>query len=1001
MIFTEKKITINNNQCKIDSPVVLYRGDYNVEVRFTIISSPYKYSNKQETNVIEQTEASYGQLVIKTPGDRAPIFSEVTATKKGSITFTITAEMIDEASEVGNYTFQIRLLDENKESRATIPEVENGIEIREPIASEDVTDTNEVGVATVGYALTTAATNEDAFDLDGNYNKTTWGTGDRITASKLNKIEAGIDGVNQKIASGGSGGTGSNNAGDISIADTGNYFTSTNVEGALQEAGSQIKDIANNIVVENTGFKATTLKGILQEIYNALSNNGLLDEFKITTGSNIPEVYFVGDTTNMTKETPVDLAITVRINNFEWNGTSNTKWQGSSSLAYPKKNFTIKLYEDSTKANKQKFDFNDWGKQNKFCLKANYIDHSHARNIVSAKIWSEIVASRSDYADLPQELRTSPNNCEIDGFPIKVYINDAYQGIYTWNIPKDGWMFNMDKNNNNHAVLCAEVNNNDSSTTNVSKLAVEFRHEANIDGSDWSLEVPDTLNSNIKTNFNNLISFVMNSNDTQFKYGIGQYLDIQSAIDYYIYAYYGGFIDSLGKNLIMMTYDGKKWFASMYDMDSTWGLFYTGSQIINSNIQCPEQYQETNSLLWQRIEKLFAKEIKERYSQLRSSILNVEHITNMFNNFMNIIGTDLYSRDLEVYPNIPLGTLDHAQQINEYVTARSTYVDSEINALTEIDLSQIPVTSLSLDKNSISLSLGNENIIDVNLNENLTAGKEIYGSNEAGTATTTKLLTGLIDVNDMDNYLYVLDVIGATESDHRYAFYTAEGSIVSTNVLNRDLGKSCLNSVRGTNTYPYIKVMTNSIDGNNTIDTTHLFKFSKNYLAGVLEDYNNDIITGTGDVYAPLSVTPGSIVVIQGDANYWTGISFVNTGTDVYMNSKSSDYKAIFIPEGKDTVYFKINTAMYTAGKPLKYKVFQPSDLIATNSETLVATLTPSNATNQIVTWSSSDDTKVTVSANGLQATITAIGTGNVTITCTSEDITNGNIANSCEVVIS
>ena len=67
MIFTEKKITINNNQCKIDSPVVLYRGDYNVEVRFTIVSSPYKYSNKQETNVIEQTEASYGQLVIKTP----------------------------------------------------------------------------------------------------------------------------------------------------------------------------------------------------------------------------------------------------------------------------------------------------------------------------------------------------------------------------------------------------------------------------------------------------------------------------------------------------------------------------------------------------------------------------------------------------------------------------------------------------------------------------------------------------------------------------------------------------------------------------------------------------------------------------------------------------------------------------------------------------------------------------------------------------------------------
>ena len=198
MIFTEKKITINNNECKIDSPVVLYRGDYNVEVRFTIVSSPYKYSNKQETNVIEQTEASYGQLVIKTPGDKAPIFSEITATKRGAITFTITAEMIDEVDEIGDYTFQIRLLDENKESRATIPEVKDGIEIREPIAQEDVTSTNEVNVATVGYALTTAGTTEDVFDAQGNYNKTTWGTGDRITDAKLNKIEAAIDGVNKK-----------------------------------------------------------------------------------------------------------------------------------------------------------------------------------------------------------------------------------------------------------------------------------------------------------------------------------------------------------------------------------------------------------------------------------------------------------------------------------------------------------------------------------------------------------------------------------------------------------------------------------------------------------------------------------------------------------------------------------------------------------------------------------------------------------------------------------
>lgn len=207
MIFTDRTIMVKNGTSSINDTIVLYRGDREVEIRFSLNEgSPFKFGSGSSPNIIEKTEASYGQLVINTPGNLPPIFSEVAPTIGGKIIFTITAEMIDEITEVGHYTFQIRLFDENKGSRATLPEVNNGIEIREPIAQEDVTSTNEVNVATVGYALTTAGTTEDAFDTQGNYNKTTWGTGDRITATKLNKIEAGIDGVNKKVANGGGSG---------------------------------------------------------------------------------------------------------------------------------------------------------------------------------------------------------------------------------------------------------------------------------------------------------------------------------------------------------------------------------------------------------------------------------------------------------------------------------------------------------------------------------------------------------------------------------------------------------------------------------------------------------------------------------------------------------------------------------------------------------------------------------------------------------------------------
>lgn len=200
MIFTESTIKISNNVSKMDSTIVLYRGDKNVEIRFTILQSPFKYSNTVATNVIESTNASYGQLVIKTPNSKPPIFSEVSATKEGTILFTITKEMIDEIEEVGVYTFQIRLMDENKQSRVTIPPVENGIEIKEPIAIEDDNSTNVVGLAKANYAVATLSdTDTPAFDDNGKYIKTNWNDGDIITNASLNKIEDGIYTTNENV----------------------------------------------------------------------------------------------------------------------------------------------------------------------------------------------------------------------------------------------------------------------------------------------------------------------------------------------------------------------------------------------------------------------------------------------------------------------------------------------------------------------------------------------------------------------------------------------------------------------------------------------------------------------------------------------------------------------------------------------------------------------------------------------------------------------------------
>ena len=201
MIFTERTIMVVNDSATINKPLILYRGDKNIELKITIAESQFKFRNTDASNVIETTDASYAQLVINTPYN-SPIFSEVTATENGTVIFVISAAMIDEVREVGIYDIQIRLLDDDKQSRVTIPPVSNAIEIREPMAIEDgsVVDSNIVNVAKVNRALTTTSAPLEAFDSQGNYIKKTWGDGDPITDAALNKMEAGIDGVNKKIA---------------------------------------------------------------------------------------------------------------------------------------------------------------------------------------------------------------------------------------------------------------------------------------------------------------------------------------------------------------------------------------------------------------------------------------------------------------------------------------------------------------------------------------------------------------------------------------------------------------------------------------------------------------------------------------------------------------------------------------------------------------------------------------------------------------------------------
>lgn len=448
------------------------------------------------------------------------------------------------------------------------------------------------------------------------------------------------------------------------------------------------------------------------------------------TEDDIPKI-FINGTIPTTKNDAL-AELTYISKTFTFHSYITIKCQGTSSMKYPKKNFTVKLFSDVERSQKMKLNFKDWGEQNKFCLKANWIDLSHARNVVSARLWGDIVKSRDNYNSLPELLCASPNHGAIDGFPIKVYANGIYQGRYTWNIPKDAWMTNMDDSLDSHCILCGE--NYDGGC---------FRSLPLIDGTDWSDEVHDVCPDSIKAKWNDVVDFVMNSTDDEFKANLGNYFDIHSLIDYHIFGIAMCGLDSYGKNQIYMTYDSDKWIASMYDLDSTWGLYWNGETLVSHDYARTKFEDMTNgrqgNLLYERLEQNFYEELQNRWQVLKNDALSLDNIINRFERFTDITSSDLIKEDYASttangnYTGIPSVSKNNIQQIRNFAANRRAWTDSYIDALTPVV--RVPCENLSLSASELIFTEVGTQIIFATVEPSNTTDNIIWESSDENVAT--------------------------------------------------------------------------------------------------------------------------------------------------------------------------------------------------------------------------------------------------------------------------
>ena len=414
-----------------------------------------------------------------------------------------------------------------------------------------------------------------------------------------------------------------------------------------------------------------TLKSILPVFENNIIEKIKNASPKIIEPANddIPTIFISGSIPDSKSYVSGELEYVSKTTKFH--AYTYIKLQGNSTLRLPKKNYTVNLYNDESRSVKLNKEFKNWGLHNNFVLKADYNDILHARNVVGAKLWSKVVQSRSDYDTLPEELKNSPNHGAIDGFPVRVYVNGTYNGLYTWAIPKCDWMVGMDSTKLNHVLLSSEFNDNGDVNYQYNPCNFNMLWDGNKNYFD--IEVGEN-SPELVSSLNTIISSIINVDSTSLE----QSLDIKSAIDYFIFQEIILGTDGLAKNMLLATYDMSKWYLSAYDMDSTFDLDWNGKILECYDSDMPDvPYNNKYSSLLQYIWNNYHDAYVERYIELRKSVLSYSSIIEEFEKYIGVYGEDVYIQDTAIYPDIPSVTSNTLKSLQDFVSDRLEYLDDK------------------------------------------------------------------------------------------------------------------------------------------------------------------------------------------------------------------------------------------------------------------------------------------------------------------------------------
>lgn len=359
------------------------------------------------------------------------------------------------------------------------------------------------------------------------------------------------------------------------------------------------------------------------------------------------------------------------IDHLEFNFYCRFEPQGSSSLNYPEKNWTIGFFTDATMVTKKPFRLANLLPHDEYVMKANWIDPNHVCNIVCNRVWEQMLRTRDSFPkrDTDQRLWVTPPGADametgalghVDGYPCALYKSGVFYGIGTFNIGKKYQNYDLTKDDPAHTQF--ELGD-----------AVDYTILNGIELRNPKVKTPAV--DEVLNKFKALASMDISVNKQAFKDGFVQ----NNIVDMYLLLDVFKLVDCISRNTIWMTYNaGAKFLATPYDLDS-WYKSANGGEIApttgrvwDNGLNVPAN---TIDFWANKVGVVFDAEIKARYAQLRSTgIFSADNIYDLARELSLKFTREMYQKDIARWPEksvFSMGIL----KIADWIRARLIYCD--------------------------------------------------------------------------------------------------------------------------------------------------------------------------------------------------------------------------------------------------------------------------------------------------------------------------------------